>query len=96
MQWQIVQLERQTQTGGVVVAHWRCEAEQDGASAAAYGSVSFTPDPDADDYVPYDELTQDDVLDWVYSSVDKDETESALQAQLDEKLNPKIEVGLPW
>jgi hypothetical protein len=48
------------------------------------------------DFKPYDEVTEAEVLGWVWGSVDKDETEANLAAQIDAQKNPTSEAGLPW
>jgi hypothetical protein len=94
--WTIAQLERNTADGGVVVAHWRCEAVDGDYSASSYGTCGFTPDPTAPDFVPFESLTEADVLAWVYESVDKDATEAALAANIAEQKAPQTVVGTPW
>ena len=94
--WTIAQLERNTADGGVTVAHWRCTAVDGDHSASAYGTVGFTPDASAAGFVPYENLTEADVLAWVHGSVDKDATEAALAAKIDAEKNPTTEAGLPW
>ena len=98
--WTIAQLERNTSDGGVVVAHWRATATEtvgeDTFSASSYGTVGFTPDPTAPDFVPFESLTEADVLAWVYESVDKDATEASLQANIDLQINPVTASGVPW
>jgi len=94
--WTIAQLERNTADGGVTVAHWRCTAVDGDHSASAYGTCSFTPDASAAGFVPYENLTEADVLAWVHGSVDKDATEAALAAKIDAEKNPTTTVGLPW
>jgi len=94
--WTIAQLERNTADGGVTVAHWRCTAVDGDHSASSYGTVGFTPDPTAEGFVPFENLTEADVLAWVHGSVDKDATEAALTAKIDAEKNPTTEAGLPW
>ena len=94
--WTIATLERNTADGGVVVAHWRCTAEDGDFTATAYGTVGFTPDASSPNFVPYDQLTEADVLAWVYAGVDKDATEAALAANIEEQKAPATEAGLPW
>jgi hypothetical protein len=104
MNWTIAQLERNTTDNGVIVAHWRVTAEEtvgtgDDAvtyTASSYGTCSFTPDPASPNFVPYADLTEADVLAWVYESVDQDATEAALTANIEEQKNPVTETGLPW
>ena len=94
--WTIAQLERNTADGGVVVAHWRCEAVDGDYSASSYGTVGFTPDATDPAYIPFESLTEADVLEWVYAAVNKDAIEFNLAANIEEQKTPKTEVGLPW
>jgi hypothetical protein len=46
--------------------------------------------------VPFDQLTEADVLSWVYTQIDKDAIETDVQARLEAKLNPTVVAGVPW
>jgi hypothetical protein len=98
--WTIAQLERNTADGGVVVAHWRATATEtvgeDTFSASSYGTCGFTPDPTAPDFIAFESLTEADVLAWVYESVDKDATEAALAANIEDQKAPQTVAGVPW
>jgi hypothetical protein len=98
--WTIANLERNTADGGVIVAHWRVTAEEtvgeETYTASSYGTCGFTPDASAPDFVPFDQLTEADVLAWVWSSMDKDATEAALTAKIEEQKAPATVSGLPW
>jgi len=94
--WTIAQLERNTADGGVTVAHWRATMQDGGQSASAYGTCSFTPDASAAGFVPYENLTEEQVIVWVWGQVDKLQTEAALAAKIDAEKNPTTEAGLPW
>ena len=94
--WTIAQLERNTADGGVIVAHYRVTAVDGDYSASAYGTCGFTPDPSEDGFVPYENLTEADVLAWVYESVDKDAIEAGLTAQIEDQKAPKTVAGVPW
>ena len=102
--WTISTLERNTADGGVTVAHWRVTEEEtvgtgDDAvtySASSYGTVGFTPDASADDFVPYADLTESVVLGWVWDSMDKDAVEASLTAKIEEQKAPTTETGVPW
>ena len=94
--WSIGQMDRNAANGGVTVAHWRVEAVDGDYSASAYGSAGFTPDASAADFVPYDQLTETDVLAWVWRSVDKDATEASLAQRIEAKKTPVTLNGLPW
>jgi hypothetical protein len=106
--WVISTLERdllpENMNGAVVVAHWRCNAEQtegtgDDAvtyNATSYGTCGFTPDPTASDYIAYADLTEADVIGWVQADVDKDAIEAGLQANIDAQITPTTGTGVPW
>ena len=96
--WTIANLERNTDDGGVVVAHWRCTAEDGEYTASSYGTVGFTPDPTDPDFTPYDELVEAEVLSWCWVSgnVDQAETEAALDANIAEQKTPATTDGVPW
>ena len=100
MNWTISTLERELSDGGVIVVHWRVSATEasgeDTFSASSYGTAGFTYDPTSPDFVAYDDLTEADVLAWVWESVDKDATEAALQAKIDADKNPTTGTGTPW
>ena len=99
--WTIATLERNTDSDqGVIVAHWRVtETEtvgEDTYSASSYGTCGFTPDPSAEGYIAYDDLTEADVIGWVQADVDQDAIEAALTANINEQKNPTTADGVPW
>ena len=94
--WSIPTTEYNKADGGIFTVHWRALASDGDYSASSYGTAGFTPDPESEDFVAYDDLTEADVLAWVWESVDKEATELALQAQLDAAMNPTSATGTPW
>lgn len=92
--WNISQLDRQTSDGFVTTAHWQATAVDGEHTASVYSTCSWS---NGSPTVPYDQLTQDMVLGWVWTNgVDKDATEASLQSQIDAKKNPVTAVGVPW
>ena len=90
--WIINQLDRQISDGFVTAAHWQAIAKDGDYTASVISTCSWTGEP----LVPYESLTQDDVLSWVWQSVDKQAIEISLAAQIQEQKMPKIATGLPW
>lgn len=94
--WTIPTTEYTKADGGIFTAHWRCTAVDGEYTASAYGTAGFTPDPTAEGFVPYADLTEADVLAWVWGSVDKDATEANLAAQIEADKHPTTANGVPW
>ena len=94
--WTIANLERNVADGGVTVAHWRVTEVDGDYSASSYGTVGFAPDASDPSFVPYDNLTESDVLGWVWAEVDQSATEAALTADIEAQKNPVSADGMPW
>ena len=90
--WKIVQLDRKTADGFVTTAHWTVTATDGDFSASAYGTCGF----DGELTTPYENLTEAQVLEWVWASLDKAATEQSLAAQIEAQKNPVTATGVPW
>ena len=104
--WNIAQLERHTADGIVYAVHYTVDANDGTYSANAYGSVGLEP-PDPDSIIPYEDLTEEIVVDWVkekFSETPEAESqktqlqqiEEGLAAQIEAKKYPTTASGLPW
>lgn len=84
-------------TDVVVTAAWRCSATDGQYSGSVYATVSFQA-PAASDFTPFDQLTQEQVLGWVWTNgVDKNAAEAAVAQQIANQINPPITTPpLPW
>lgn len=108
MVWQIQWMQASTQKINgfqqvVMTAGWICVGSQESFgqtyNGSVYGTASFTPPQAGDpDFTPYADLTQDQVLGWVWANgVDQAATEASVQAQIDNQINPPIvQPPLPW
>lgn len=50
--------------------------------------------PDGELETPYEQLTENQVMNWVFASCDKEAIEASLISQFTKA--PKLNVGLPW
>jgi len=92
--WTISQTDYLTADKFITVAHWQCVATDGNYTASAYSTCSFAPATPA---IPYDSVTEQDVLNWIWSNgVDKDATEASLAQQIDLQKNPVQAAGVPW
>jgi hypothetical protein len=85
-----------TLTDVVITADWRCNGSQDSYSGTCYGSCSFAPPSGS--FTPYNELTEQQVLDWCFANgVDKTAIEANVSLQINNQINPPvIAPPLPW
>ena len=91
-------------TDVVITADWRCNGtETTGSgdteqtySGTCYGSCSFAPPTGS--FTPYNELTEQQVLDWCYANgVDQKAIEANVTAQIEAQINPPVvSLPLPW
>ncbi len=91
--WTISTLDRNTSNGFVTTAHWQATAVDGEHTASIYSTCSWA---DGTVNTPYENLTPETVLGWVWESVDKTATEAALAAQIALQKNPVQAVGVPW
>ena len=91
--WNISQLDRNTADGFVTTAHWTATAVDGEHTASAYATVGWS---EGTPTIPYANLTEATVLNWVWESVDKEATESALAAQIALQKAPVTASGTPW
>jgi hypothetical protein len=57
---------------------WRANGTEEPYSASIYSTVALPP-ANPDDYIPYSELTQETMLDWIWANgVDRAATEAAV------------------
>ena len=91
--WKISTLDREVSNGFVTTAHWTATAVDGEHSASAYATVSWA---EGTPTIPYANLTEAEVLSWVWESVDKASTEASLAAQIALLKNPVKATGTPW
>lgn len=92
--WTISNLDRRTSDGFVTTAHWTASAVDGEHSASIYATCGWS---EGSPSVPYDNLTEQAVLEWCWASgVDKEATEAALAAQIEAQKNPVQASGTPW
>ena len=80
----------------VITADWRCNGTDETYSGTCYGSCSFQPPSGS--FTPYEDLTQDQVLQWCYENgVDKTAIEANVTLQIENQINPPVvTLPLPW
>jgi len=93
--------------GGVFLVRWSLTATDGTYSAQEGGKLRCTADPSASDYIAYADLTEADVLGWVYDSlIVGDETAAEAKARIEVDRTAKVQkqidaaattaTGVPW
>jgi hypothetical protein len=85
-----------TLTDVVITADWRCNGTDGTYSGTCYGSASFQPPSGS--FTPYEDLTEQQVLDWCFANgVDQKAIEANVTKQIENQINPPvIAPPLPW
>ena len=94
--WTITEMERASQSGGVITVFWLCMKHDGEHTGAVSGSINFTPDPSSSEFVPYERLSEQTVLGWVWSALSKVDVEQQVEKKLAEMCDPPILTGMPW
>ncbi len=99
--WSVVAMDEYPEKDGeqdvVFNVHWTLSGTDGTYSGSTYGSQGVSTD-DIGTFIAYADLTQDQVLGWIWASgVDKDAQEANVAAQIQSQINPTvISLPLPW
>jgi len=92
--WTISQTDYLVADGFITTAHWRATAVDGEFTESIYSMLIFAPGTPT---ISYNEVTQNDVLNWIWANgVDKEATESSLTQKIEQLKNPVKAAGLPW
>ena len=99
--WNISQLDCVPQApegqNYVITVHWTCNGTDGAYNASVYSTCSL-PVVQGETFIPYQDLTLETVLGWIWANgVDKDATEAAVHQQIQNAKNPPVvSLPLPW
>jgi hypothetical protein len=81
----------------VICCHWQCNGVDGDYNGSVYSTCSFAV-VEGTAFTPYADLTQAQVLGWVWANgVDKAATEAAVEGQIEAQKNPPVvSPPLPW
>jgi hypothetical protein len=92
--WTITQTDYDVATGFITTAHWTATAVNGDFTASIYSTCSWA---DGSPTIPYSDVTEAEVLAWVWNNgVDKEATEAALAQNIELQKNPVTATGTPW
>ena len=108
--WSVTDMQHTDADGGVFLIYWSMDAASDGTpsyTASEGGKLRCEYDASAAGYIAYADLTEADVLGWVYTSLIKDtETAAEAKARIETDRTAKVQKqidaasstsdGVPW
>ena len=105
--WSVNDMTHKDSDGGVSLAYWSLTATDGTYSAQEGGKLRCTADPSASDYIAYADLTEANVLGWVYNSlIVDDETAAEAKARIEANRTARVQgkidraaansSGVPW
>lgn len=100
--WKIASMKRLTDSGLVIEATYIFNAEEGNVLDRQVGSLTFSGSPEEPGFVPYESLTEEIVLGWVFNKLgsQKTEIETNVTTRVTERYNQQQNNphsnGLPW
>ena len=108
--WSVTDMQHTDSDGGVFLVYWSMLAQSDDTpsyGAQEGGKLRCEYDASAAGFIPYADLTENDVLGWVYASlVQGDETADEAKARIEAERTAKVQKqidaaattasGVPW
>ena len=110
--WNVDNMTHKDSDGGVFLVYWSLTATDGTCSAQEGGKLQCVADPSASDYIAYADLTEANVLGWVYSSLiqkkedGSNETAAEAKARIEAERTAKVQgqidraaansTGVPW
>ena len=108
--WSVTNMQHTDADGGVFLVYWSMVAASDGTpsyTASEGGKLRCEYDASSSSYIAYADLTEDDVLGWVYNSlIEGEETAEEAKARIEADRTGKVQnqinaaattaSGVPW
>ncbi len=98
--WKIYNLKRTISNGVVNVITYACESEFSGSTTRKIGNLTLSGSDTEPGFVPYEDLTESKVLEWVDADVDKTMFETENSASIAASIVTRAAItesnGTPW
>jgi hypothetical protein len=92
--WKIANMERHLEGDIVYTVHWTASLQDEEFNASSYGSVGLQAPEE--DIIPFKDLTEEIVVEWIKRALDAESIETALKAQIQLQKEPVSASGIPW
>ncbi len=102
--WQVTNMNTKNDgdlENAVIKVYWlKTGVDEDGVEGSCMGESTFNmAEISPEEFVPYEDLTEEIVLGWVQSTINEayhEGIDEQIQNVINEKKNPVMSPGLPW
>ncbi len=103
--WKITGLKTKdidSKPSAIVQTYWtKTGTDENGNEGTFTGATPFTVDPtdDSGPFIPFDQLTEADVIDWIKTVVVggyEEHVNGKIAEQIEQKITPVVDAKLPW
>lgn len=91
----IKHLERYVDSGIVIIIYYSAELI-DGDFIANYQDQVCLSSPDPENFIPYNDITEQIAMNWLLSKINVDYIQSYLEKIIEKLKNPPTQNGIPW
>lgn len=95
MQFKIHNMTR-NENDGVTSVIWIAFITDDGVTVSKTGESVFTPNPSDSTFIPFENLTESQVIDWIKASENVDALKTMLDSELAVQIKIANKTGIPW
>lgn len=81
--------------GGVVSVKWTMTAQKNDVQIKESGTAKFEPDSSSSSFVPFNQLTEDQVIGWVSKGINQQAIEQRLN-EMSSAQQSVADVAFPW
>lgn len=91
--WTVLRMERRAADGYVITANWALNGKDGEFEESLHNQTYFDT---VDNFIPYEELSETQVIEWIRSTVNEEDLKSIIEQRIASKKNPVTLVGIPW
>jgi len=98
--WKIYDLKRNIADGVVIEVTYACESAHEQSGTRQIGDITLSGSASDSGFIAFDSLTEEKVLEWVHSNVDKSSIETSNSASIAQAIVRQAarttKRGTPW
>jgi hypothetical protein len=101
--WQIIDTTSRKSDGLITKVLYECRLKSEDDRVSSIGEITLTGDSTLSDFIPFSDLTEQTVIEWIKSSLGEDQV-TAIETKLQNRISTRKaakeaeteQKGLPW